>query len=199
LKESADIIRALWAGERVTNRGLIKVEEAKLYTRPKKTPLLIGGAVTEETAEWLGGWADGMITTSRAPDEARKMIDAFRRGGGEGKPIMLKVGLSYGKTHEIARNGAHEQWRSVAFANPLLTELRTPEEFDAAGKWVRPEDLEESLRISADLGQHRAWIEADLQLGFDPIILHNVSRNQEEFIDTFGAEVLPHFVQSDTV
>jgi alkanesulfonate monooxygenase SsuD/methylene tetrahydromethanopterin reductase-like flavin-dependent oxidoreductase (luciferase family) len=121
------------------------------------------------------------------------MIDAFRRGGGEGKPIFLKVGLSYAKTEEEALQGAHHQWRSVAFANPLLTELRTPEEFDAAGKWVRPEDLKESLRISSDPAQHRAWIEEDLELGFEEVFLHNVNTNQEEFIDFCGEHVLPHF------
>ena len=30
----------------------------------------------------------------------------------------------------------------VAFSNDLLTELRTPKEFDAASKHVRPEDMD---------------------------------------------------------
>jgi G6PDH family F420-dependent oxidoreductase len=34
LKECADVMRALWAGETVTHRGRIVVEEAKLYVRP---------------------------------------------------------------------------------------------------------------------------------------------------------------------
>jgi coenzyme F420-dependent glucose-6-phosphate dehydrogenase len=55
LKGSADIIRALLAGETVTHRGRVDVVEAKLYSRPEIPPLLIGSAVTETTAEWLGG------------------------------------------------------------------------------------------------------------------------------------------------
>jgi alkanesulfonate monooxygenase SsuD/methylene tetrahydromethanopterin reductase-like flavin-dependent oxidoreductase (luciferase family) len=39
LLESAQIIQALWNGETVTHRGLVKVEEAKLYTLPRKKPL----------------------------------------------------------------------------------------------------------------------------------------------------------------
>ncbi len=35
LKESAEIIRKLWAGETVTYDGHICVEEARLYTRPE--------------------------------------------------------------------------------------------------------------------------------------------------------------------
>lgn len=38
LKECADIIRALWAGETVTHYGRVCIEEAKLYTRPETPP-----------------------------------------------------------------------------------------------------------------------------------------------------------------
>jgi coenzyme F420-dependent glucose-6-phosphate dehydrogenase len=67
LKESVDIMRALWRGETVSHQGHIKVSEAKLYTRPDYIPTVIGAALTESTARWVGGWADGMITTSREP------------------------------------------------------------------------------------------------------------------------------------
>src|SRR5215210_956021 len=191
LKESADVIRALWAGETVTHRGAVTVEEAKLYTRPKKMPLLVGAALTETTAEFVGSWADGMLTTSRPPEDAKRMIEAFRRGGGEGKPVFVKVGLAWARTEAEALKGAHQQWRSVAFASHMLSELRTPQEFDAAGKWVRPEDLRESTRISADPNQHAEWLMQDIELGFEELNLHNVSANQAEFIDFFGEKVLP--------
>ena len=42
-----------------------------------------------------------------------------------------------------------------------------------------------------DLAQQLAWLEQDRQLGFDAIYLHEVGRNQERFIETFGARVLP--------
>ena len=102
LKESADIIRALLAGETVTHRGRVDVVEAKLYSRPEIPPLLIGSAVTETTAEWLGGWADGLLTVSAKPGALRKVIDAFRRGGGEGKPLYLQIGLSWAPMEEQA-------------------------------------------------------------------------------------------------
>ncbi len=106
LKECVDIIRALWAGETVTHQGLVCVEEAKLYSRPETTPLLIGAAITTQTAEWLGSWADGLITISRPPEKLKQVVDAFRRGGGEGKPMILKVQLSYDHTEEMARQKA---------------------------------------------------------------------------------------------
>jgi CRISPR-associated Csx3 family protein len=97
LKECVDIIRALWAGETVTHYGRVRVEEAKLYTRPEIPLRVIGAAVTAETAEWLGSWADGLYTISRPPEELKKVVEAFYRGGGEGKPMYLKVQISYAR------------------------------------------------------------------------------------------------------
>jgi len=59
LLEAVQIIRRLLAGETVTQDGLIKISEATLYTRPDYMPRLMGAALTEATAHWLGSWADG--------------------------------------------------------------------------------------------------------------------------------------------
>lgn len=197
LRECAEVIRALWAGEKVTHRGLVHVEEAKLYTLPKQLPQLVGAAITEQTAEWLGSWTDGLLTTSRPPEELKKMVEAFHRGGGEGKPVYVKAGLSYAASKELARLHAHQQWRSVAFSNDLLAELRTPAEFDAAGKRVRPEDMDEMIRISDSLDEHAAWIQADLECGATEVILHNIGTNQDEFIEDFGQRVLPQVAKTE--
>jgi len=48
--------------------------------------------------------------------------------------------------------------------------------------------------MSADPEIHRREIQKFLDLGFDQIYLHNVGRNQAEWIDVFGREVLPKLV-----
>lgn len=191
LKECADIIRALWNGETVTHHGLVQVQEAKLYTRPSVLPLMIGAAITPETAAWLGSWADGLITVSQPLPQLRKVIKAFRKNGGEGKPLFLKVQLSYHPNAAFARADAFSQWRSNIFGSAMLTELRTPAEFEQAAVFVRPEDLDPYVHISASPEQHVNWLSQYVQLGFDTIILHNVNTEQEQFIATFGEQVLP--------
>ena len=119
------------------------------------------------------------------------MVKAFRRGGGAGKPMFLKVGLSWAKTDDEARRLAFEQWRTPSFSNEVLTELRTPREFDEVARYVRPSDLDRNIRISGDFAKHIEWLQADLDLGFEELFLHNVGANQEEFIDAFGENVLP--------
>jgi coenzyme F420-dependent glucose-6-phosphate dehydrogenase len=191
LKESVAVIRALWRGETVTHKGLVTVEEATLYTRPAVPPLIIGAAVTAETAGWVGGWADGLITISRPPRELKKVVEAFRQGGGEGKPMFLKVQLSYAAGEERARQGAHDQWRGNIFNNNLLTDLRRPEQFEAAAEFVNAGELDKSVRISADPQRHVDWLRQDLELGFDRLFLHNVNLEQEAFLRVFGEQVLP--------
>jgi coenzyme F420-dependent glucose-6-phosphate dehydrogenase len=195
LAESAEIIRALWAGDTVTRNDHIRIEEATLYTRPPQPPMLIGAAITPETAEWVGAWADGLITTSRPVEELRPVADAFRRGGGKGKPMFLKIDLSFASNDEEALQGAWEQWRSTIFGSSLIAALRTPEQFDAAAKFVSREAMHQHIRISSDPDQHIEWIREDVRLGFEQIYLHNVNRHQAHFIEVFGEQVLPAFIR----
>lgn len=193
LLEVVGVMRALFNGETVSHTGAIRVSEAKLYTLPDKPPLLIGAAVTPETAEWVGGWADGLITCGRSAPELRAIVDAFRRGGGVGKPMFLQTALSYAKTPSEAEQVAFDGWRTNVFpSSGLNSDLHLPEHFDAAAAYVRPEDLHRGTRISADLGQHVAWLQSDLELGFERIYLHHVGKAQEAFIDAFATHVLPH-------
>jgi alkanesulfonate monooxygenase SsuD/methylene tetrahydromethanopterin reductase-like flavin-dependent oxidoreductase (luciferase family) len=139
----------------------------------------------------VGSWADGLITTSRPPEKLKRVVEAFRRGGGEGKPMILKVQLSYDRTIEAARQGAHQQWRNNIFKSVLLTEIRTVAQFDAAGALVTAAEMDDHVRISADPQQHIDWLKQDLDLGFGELILHNVNTAQAQFIDTFGEKVIP--------
>nr|WP_295926796.1 TIGR03885 family FMN-dependent LLM class oxidoreductase [uncultured Dyadobacter sp.] len=191
LKECVDIMRALWAGESVTHAGMIDTYDAKLYTLPGYMPMVVGAALTEQTAEWVGGWADAMITTSRPQEQLKRMVEAFHRGGGEGKPIYLKVQLSYDTTMAMATEGAHQQWHNNIFHSSLLSDIRSPEGFDAAGAMVKPEDMFSAVRISDSTDQHVEWLAKDIEAGVSQLFLHNVNLNQQHFIEAFGANVLP--------
>jgi probable non-F420 flavinoid oxidoreductase len=191
LEECVQIMRALWRGETVNHRGRVTVEETRLYTRPPSPLPVLGAAITAETARWLGRWADGLLTVLQPPDRLRAVVDAFREGGGEGKPMTLQVKVAYAGTDAEARHGAHAQWRSLVFDSRLLAELRTPAEFEAAGRFIRPEDLDASVRISTDLERHAAWLREDIALGFDELYVHNVHPDQRRFIEDFGERVLP--------
>jgi len=191
LQEAVQIIRALWAGEEVTHHGLITVEQARLYSLPATPPRLIAAALTPETAHWAGAWADGLIAVSSTPEQQGRIVEAFRAGGGEGKPLYLQVKISYAANEAEALAGAYEQWRCNALPGELAQNLRTPHEFEVAAQYVRPEDLRNTVRVSADPARHAAWLHEDVKQGFNRLYLHNVNRQQDAFIETFAAQVLP--------
>lgn len=190
LAECAAAIHALLRGETVTHRGRVTLVDARLYTIPARPPLLLGAAVSEATAEEVGSWADGLLTVSAAREQTRKVVEAFRRGGGEGKPLVMQVGLNWAPTEEQALHDAHEQWRYNVLGGEVNWELRSPEDFETATRFVRPEDVRASVLVSSDLGRHAAWLREYIELGFEELHLHQVGRNQAEFIEAFGSGVL---------
>lgn len=191
LRAAVEVMRALWNGEEVSRKGPVTVERARLYTRPSQPLQVFAAALSEDTARWAAGWADGLITISMPGDKLKQVIAAFRDSGGAGKPVHLQVKLSYDETDGKALRGAFEQWKTNIFAAPISEELRTPEQFAAAAEHVREEDMRAHVRISSDLQRHVGWLQEDIALGVDQIYLHNVNRAQARFIDDFGARVLP--------
>lgn len=73
VEQSAQALRALWAGEQVNCDGLITIRNARLYTRSTRPPKLFGAATTAETATWIGRWADGLLTTGSEHEELRRL------------------------------------------------------------------------------------------------------------------------------
>ncbi len=193
LEESADLMRRLWAGEQVTHHGRIDLERAKLYSRPERPPPLIGAALSEATARWLGEWADGMITIGTPDHEAdAARIEAFREVAPD-KPVYLKAQHAYDSDEATALAGAHDQWRTQSVPGAVTQELRTPDQYDALGERIHPEDVAEDVRVSASLDDHLEWLEVDADLGVDRVFVHNVTTNQTAFIEAFGEEILPSF------
>lgn len=191
LRECADVMRALWAGETVTHRGRIVVDEAKLYTRPEIPPLIVGAAVSAETARWLGGWADGLITVAGGEPEAlARIVAAFREGGGTG-PVLAQAKVAWGPDEAALRADALAQWGTNLFEGDAPWHLRTPRQFEQAAAFVRADDLDRGITVSTDLGRHAERLSAYAACGVDEITIHNVGRDQLAFIAAFGAHVLP--------
>ena len=191
LLECVDVTRALLAGNEVTHHGLIEVDRARLWSLPDITPRLVGAAVTADTARVVGGWADGLITVNQPLDQLRAVFDAFRAGGGEGKPIFLQVHLSWDEDEAAAVAVAHDQWRSNVFASSLAWNLELPEQFDEAARFVEPDDVRSAVLISSRVERHLEWLREYVALGVDGLYLHHVGQTQDAFIDVFAVEGPP--------
>ena len=92
LLECVAVIRALLAGDEVSHDGLVRVDRARLYSRPVEPPPLFGAAVTPATAGVVGSWADGLITINQPHDVLRRLLDAFDGAGGAGVEVAELLG-----------------------------------------------------------------------------------------------------------
>ncbi|OJF11070.1 TIGR03885 family FMN-dependent LLM class oxidoreductase [Couchioplanes caeruleus] len=196
LRECVDVIRALWRGETVNHDGHVRLRNARVYSTADHPPPLLAAAVSEDTARWAGGWADGLITINAPTEQMRRVVDAFREGGGDGKPVRLQYHLAWAPTDDQAAGHVQEQWRHAGVDYPLAWELELPEYFDAATTAIQADDLTGAVAIGAEPGWHAERLAECLCLGFDQILLHNVGPNQPEFIEVFGTKVLPQLVEA---
>jgi probable non-F420 flavinoid oxidoreductase len=194
LLECVEVIRALLRGEEVSHDGLVRVDRARLWSLPEEPPALVGAAVSAATAATVGGWADGLITINQPLDVLERVIGAFRDNGGADKPVYLQVHLSWAQDEDTALAIAFDQWRSNVFSTELNWNLEMTAQFDAAAEKVRPDDVRGPVLVSADLDWHVEQLGRLLDLGVQGLYLHHVGQDQDAFIDTFAAEVLPQLI-----
>jgi hypothetical protein len=164
--------------------GRVHSRARSTVTRPSW--LTSSPAVSVDTARRSAAWADGLITVVQPAAVLREVAQTYRGNGGRG-PVALQVHLSWATAEGLA----HEQWRNSAVPAPTSWDVEKPQDFDALTADVKPAQLHETVRISADLGQHRAWLAEYAEMGFDEIYLHHVGQEQRAFIDAFAAHVLP--------
>jgi coenzyme F420-dependent glucose-6-phosphate dehydrogenase len=203
--EAIDIIKKLFAaslaGKDVKHAGqFYKVESTRLWTMPEVAPEILVATAGPVTAKRAGKLADGLITVGAPLEKISGLFGKFDEGAREaGKdpdtmPKVLQLHLSWAETDELALAHAMHEWPNGGMKFPKA-DIRSPFDFEQMAKLVRPEDFEGRMVISADPDKHRAEIQKYVDLGFDRIYLHNVGRNQREWIETFGADVLPKLVR----
>ena len=134
------------------------------------------------------------LTVSQPIETLREVVDAFRAGGGEHKPMYLQAKVAWDRDDGVALRRAHEQWSSNILASDVLGTLSSPSQFEAAGEFVTPADVAEHVRISADASRHAEWIAEYAELGFEAVYVHNVGTAQRGFIEAYAGQVLPQFV-----
>jgi probable non-F420 flavinoid oxidoreductase len=190
LEECVDVIRRLHDGQEVTHRGLVTVEQARIWEVPEVKPALVAPAISVQTARRAAAWADGLITVNQPPEQLKKVLGAYRDNGGRGK-AALQVHLSWAATEEAAVATALDQWRSNVFAPHVAADLATAGHFDAVSEHIGEDQVRQAVNVSASTGRHAAWLQEYLDLGFEELYLHFVGQEQEPFINTFADEVLP--------
>jgi G6PDH family F420-dependent oxidoreductase len=195
--ESIEIIRKLFSGKDVKHKGeYYRMETMRIWTMPKEPPPIYVATAGPITAEKTGRLCDGIITVGAPEEKLDTVFERFDKGAREaGKdpstmPRILQLHLSWAETDEQAMQNAIVEWPNGGMKFPKQ-DIRSPNDFAQMAKLVRPEDFEGRMLISSDLEIHRREIQKFIDMGFTKVYLHNVGRNQVEWANAFGREVLP--------
>jgi G6PDH family F420-dependent oxidoreductase len=199
--EAVEIIKKLFASG-IANKDVkhdgqfYKLESTRLWTMPERAPEILIGTAGPVTAKRAGRTVDGIITEAAPLDKVGMLLQRFAEGAREAgrdpssQTRVLRLHLSWDVTDELAMRNAITEWPNggMRFGK---SDIRSPFELEQIARLVRPEDFEGRMPVSADPDVHRAHIQQYLDVGFDRIYLHNVGRNQREFLEVFGRDVLP--------
>ncbi len=198
LSESIEIIQKLFTGKVIKHRGAhFNVESAKLYTLPDAPPPIYVATSGPINAKRTGKTTDGIILVGAADEKLKMLIERFddgaREAGKDGstmpKIIQFKVSLAATEDEAIAQ--AIKEWPNggMAFAKG---DIRNPEDFESMAKLVRAEHYKNRVLTDPNLDNHVKQIQHYIDLGFNEIYVHNVGRNQAEFVEAYGKHVIPN-------
>jgi G6PDH family F420-dependent oxidoreductase len=185
LDEAIDVIRALLGGDYETYRGRhYTVEQLRLYDAPKDAPPIVVAAAAPEAAELAARKGDGYMNTSADAE----IVKTYKNAGGKG-PLYGKVTGCFAPDAATAKRVAQRRAPNTAMGGSLSQELALPRDFEAVAELVREEDVENAVVLGNDLTEWREKIDEFERAGFTHVCLHDVSTNQQEFID-FAKQLL---------
>ena len=190
LRESLEVIRALWSGHTVSHRGdHWTVENLHLATRPALPAPIYVASSGKRGAALAGEFGDGMISAS--PDAT--MVDTFHGSGGDGKPCLAQLHVSLATTMDGAVENAWEWWPNGAVPASVLDEMARPADFEAMAEAAGRDAVRTSVVCATEAGPVVAAIDRLVGAGYDTIYLHQIGPDQRRLAALAANELFAHY------
>ena len=188
LGEAIDIFRALWSGGMHTlNLQHFIVDHAQVYDLPERAIPITVGVSGPSAIRLAAEKADGIMATEPDPALVQRYMSEAEQPG----PRYAEVTLAYAPTEEAGLKLLHERFRFGAFGWSVMSELPTVEGFEAASRYVRPEDLKANAGVGPDPESHLNAIRRYIDAGFDHIVLLGPGPDQAGFIEFYETKLKP--------
>jgi G6PDH family F420-dependent oxidoreductase len=189
LSEAVEIIRALFDGGYVNYAGQhFRVDSAKLWDVPDPPPRIALAASGGQSGELAAQIADALIAVEHSPG----LVGTFDGAGGQSKPCIGQVPISYDPDRDAAIERAHEQFRWFGGGWKVNAELPGPTAFDAASQFVTKDDVASAISCGPDLDAHVKAISEFVDAGFTHVgIVQIGGAAQDGFLDWAETELLP--------
>jgi coenzyme F420-dependent glucose-6-phosphate dehydrogenase len=199
LREAAEIIRALWSGDRVTFDGTYyRLDKATIYDRPEHAVPLYIAASGPAAARLAGRVADGFICTSgKAPAlYSETLVPAVAEGAARANrsvadlDMMIEMKVSF--DHDVTRASEDTRvWAALALSPEEKVGVEDPIEMERLADALPTERAASRWIISTDPDEHVERIRQYIDLGFRHLVFHAPGPDQERFLRLYAAEVLP--------
>jgi G6PDH family F420-dependent oxidoreductase len=188
LEEAVGLLRRLWSGDVVTERGRhYSVDTARIYTLPDTPPPVYVSAFGPKAIDVAARIGDGFITTS--PDA--EALRAFRDKAGAAKPAQAGFKVCYAASEREGVAVAHRLWANSGLPGELAQVLPSPKHFEQASELVTHEMTGSSVVCGPDPGRHVNAFGPFVDAGFDEVYVANMGPHYKEMIALYGNEVLP--------
>jgi coenzyme F420-dependent glucose-6-phosphate dehydrogenase len=199
LREAIDLMRALWADERVTFEGTYyRTCNATVYDRPDTPVPVYIAAGGPRMARYAGRVGDGFICTSGKgaalyTDELQPAVDEGLAEAGRVKDDidrMIEIKLSWDPDHEQALENTRF-WAPLSLTAEQKHGLHDLTEMEAAADALPIEQVAKRWIVTSDPDEAVAQIKQYVDWGFNHLVFHGPGHDQRRFLTTFAEQVLP--------
>jgi len=198
LKETVEIVKALWTTDFVDYRGeYYSLKGANLYTKPRaKIPIYIA-ASGPKTAALVGKYADGYETVDHLLPKFREIwgaIASFAKKAGRDPEVISKdmeLFVSYDKDYSKALSSPL-RWKPVLIPNVLNQPICDPRQLEHLGSQIDDSEIKKTWTIATDAEQLINKAESVISIGCNEVQFHSFSPSEDEFMRVCSEEVLPY-------
>jgi coenzyme F420-dependent glucose-6-phosphate dehydrogenase len=199
LRESVELMRALWTGERVTFAGQwYQLTNATVYDRPEHPVPVYVAAGGPLVARYAGRAGDGFICTSGKGPElyVDKLLPAVQEGldkagrDGVGYDRMIEIKLSYDTDPQLALENTRF-WAPLSLTAEQKHSLEDPMDMEAAADALPIEQVASRWIVASTPEQALAAVAPYVQWGFTHLVFHGPGQDQRRFLTQFAEQLLP--------
>ncbi len=193
LIEAVEIIRQLWAGERLQHKGAHYSVDGKLYDPPPQPIPLLLAANGPKAMKLAGKHGDGLITDPQTWKQHKEEWQSGARSAGKdpaSMPVLVEAFVVVGGESEARASAKLWNFIPKAFKgyqnipDPAAIEHRAEAELPLPkvyGDWT----------VSSEPAAHINAVKELFDSGATIVNIHSGQTDQQKVIEFYGSEVLP--------
>ena len=199
LRESIELMRALWTEERVSYEGqYYSTVDANIYDRPATPIPIYVAAGGPQVAKFAGRVGDGFICTSGKGMElyTEQLIPGVKDGAEQaGKQFdsidrMIEIKLSYDTDHDTALENTRF-WAPLALSKEQKHDITDPIEMEKAADALPIEQIASRFIVGSDPDVVVAEIKKYVDAGLNHLVFHAPGHDQRRFLELFENDLAP--------